>query len=548
MENNNQIVNQPNGTQENENSLNIRDLIFIVINNWYWFVVSVLLCLVVTAFVYKSKPKTFTDNAQILLRDESGNKSYSRGQNMDAIFANMGFGNNGLSLENEMYIIKSTPLLMKTAERLGMNYYCVRDNMFKKVSYYSDAPMQLKVYNAQVDSVQLSVSMEVTPADKNSYTYKITSVNGHKVKDGKKKASFNQVINLNKYSSFSIERTDAFKESDVDVTFNMGYSPLYNVAMGMKGRMNVSRLDKQATILSITYSDANAWRAKDVIDTLITVYNEDVINDKNVVAEKTEKFIDDRIELIYGELNAVDAQVAAIQRGANVPDLTSAGSTVLQSGIRYTDEVSAIEVELQAVKMVQEHVTNHANDNALIPSLIISDAGVSNLISVYNSQLLSYQRLLQGAGPNHPSVQNSSKELQKTREAIIASINNLINSLNVKLNAAKRQERMSQQRINEMPTQSKAVTEVTRQQKIKEELYLYLLSKREENAMSLASTIANAKVVESAVQTGVKPSLMMFALVGLVLGLAIPALIMFCISFFDYLFSKLITRKDKKFL
>ncbi|MBQ3950427.1 MAG: hypothetical protein II661_08135, partial [Bacteroidales bacterium] len=107
MENNNQIVNQPNVSQENENSLNIRDLIFIVINNWYWFVISVFVCLVIAAFVYKSKPKTYSANAQVLLRDDATGKSY-KSQNMDAIFANMGMGNTGLSLENEMYIIKST--------------------------------------------------------------------------------------------------------------------------------------------------------------------------------------------------------------------------------------------------------------------------------------------------------------------------------------------------------------------------------------------------------------------------------------------------------
>ena len=210
MENNNQVINQQQGVpQENENTLNIRDLIFIVLNNWYWFVISVFLCLVVTAFVYKSKPKTFSASGQILLRDEGGSKGY-KGQNMDAIFAYMGFNSSGLSLENEMYIIKSTPLLMKTAERLGMNSWCVRSNTFKKVSYYKDSPMRLTVYNKQVDSVKLAVSMEVTPIDDNSYNYRLTSFNGHKVKGEKKKAGFNQIININEYAGFSIEKMEAF--------------------------------------------------------------------------------------------------------------------------------------------------------------------------------------------------------------------------------------------------------------------------------------------------------------------------------------------------
>ena len=205
MENNNQIVNQPNVSQENENSLNIRDLIFIVINNWYWFVISVFVCLVIAAFVYKSKPKTYSANAQVLLRDDATGKSY-KSQNMDAIFANMGMGNTGLSLENEMYIIKSTPLLMKTAERLGLNSTCSRNDIFRKVSYYKDAPMRLKVYNKQVDSVNLTLSMEVTPVDKNNYTYRLTSLNGQRVKGEKKKAAFSQIVNINEYAGFSVEK------------------------------------------------------------------------------------------------------------------------------------------------------------------------------------------------------------------------------------------------------------------------------------------------------------------------------------------------------
>ena len=347
---NNQILNQTqNPTQENESAISLKDLVFIVLNNWYWFVISVFVCLVVTAFVYKSKPKTYTDNATILLRDESGNKGY-KGQNMDAIFATMGMGNSGLTLENEIYIIKSTPLLMKTAERLGMNSWCNRNDMFKKVSYYTDSPMRLKVYNKQVDSVKLTMTMEVTPIDENSFNYRLTSLNGHRVKGEKKKATFDQIVNVNDYAGFSVEKLESFRaDRDLDVTFNMGFTPLYDIARGMRGRLDVSRADKVDSILNISYSDANAVRAREVVDTLIAVYNEDVINDKNMVAEKTEKFIDDRIALIFGELSAVDARIESLQKSANVPDLSSASGTVLQSGMRYADEVAQLEVELAAI-------------------------------------------------------------------------------------------------------------------------------------------------------------------------------------------------------
>ena len=530
---NTQVTNQQqNPSQENESAISLRDIVFIVLNNWYWFVISVILALVVTAFVYKSKPKAFTDNATILLRDDNNGKVGNR-QNMDAIFANMGFDNSSLSLENEIYIIKSTPLLMKTAGRLGMDSWCSRNSPFRKISYYKDRPMSLKMFNMQVDSVQLALSLEVTPRDKDNYEYRIISFNGNKVRGDKNTASFNQIVKVNEYCSFAIEKTENFGGRDIDVTFDMGYSPLYNVAKSMQHRLNVSRVDKIASIISISFTDANANRTREVVDTLIAVYNEDVINDKNMVAQKTEQFIDDRIALIYNELSAVDARVESLQKSSNVPDVASASGTILQTGMRYNDEVVSLEAEKNMIIYIKDYVEDHSHDTELIPSLIISDAGVQNLINVYNQQLLSYQKLIQGAGANNPIAKNTLQELTSTREAIHSSVLNLLNSVNMKLQKARQQEQRSQRQISNLPTQNKAVNEVTREQKIKEELYLYLLSKREENAMNLAVTVANAKVVESAAQVKVGPSLMMFALVGLVLGLAIPALVMFCISFFN---------------
>ena len=155
-----QKLNPQTGEQENESNINVKDIIFIVLNNWMWFALSVFLCLLATAFYYKSQPKEYTNNATILLRDNA--KGGAKGQNMDAIFATMGFDNTNLSLENEMYIIKSTPLMMSVVERLGLNTWCTRDKMFRKETYYKNNPLQLHFYNTQVDSVPISMAVEVS--------------------------------------------------------------------------------------------------------------------------------------------------------------------------------------------------------------------------------------------------------------------------------------------------------------------------------------------------------------------------------------------------
>ena len=141
-----QLQNNVGSEGENEKSLSIRDLIFMVLNNWWWFVISVVVCLIVSAFLYKSQPKTYTASGTILVRDE-GNKVKYQSRNMDAILSNMGMDNTNLSLENEIYMLKSSWLMSQVVSRLGLNYSCSRNDIFKKVTYFKDAPLALTIHD-----------------------------------------------------------------------------------------------------------------------------------------------------------------------------------------------------------------------------------------------------------------------------------------------------------------------------------------------------------------------------------------------------------------
>ena len=528
-----QTSNQFNtDAQEGESNISIRELVFIVINNWYWFAISAAVCLLIAAFVYKSKPKTYTQAATILLRDDKG--SSKGGQQMDAIFANMGFNTSSLSLENEIHILKSSPLMASVVERLGLATVCTRNGLFRKITYYKDCPLDLTVYNRDFDNENFAVNITVEPVDDQHYKYRITSLNGQSVKSDWQEAMYNQVVNINTGVSFSVERTAYYRDNDCGVSFHFASHTPAKVAKTMLRRLTVSRVEKNADIISITFDDPNSLRAREIVDTLIVVYNEDVVNDKNRVAQKTEDFIAERIALISGELSDVDNQVANLYKSAGVTDLENARSMLLTKGTQYSEATLSIETELDLAQQVRAYVVDPNHKNDLLPSNVgVNDGGVQSMISDYNKQLLHYQKLLNTAGANNPNLRTTERELEATRVAIVASIDNYLNSLNIKLQSSRDQESRAKRQITDMPTQAKAVAEVSRQQKIKEELYLYLLSKREENALAQAVTVANAKVVERADLMRVAPNITMYGLVGLVLGLALPAAVMFCISFFN---------------
>ncbi len=535
MENNPNINPTVVNQQEEEVSISIKDIIFLVLNNWYWFVISAIACLMIAAVVYKTKPKIYQEQATILVRDNSKGSGGSS-QSMDALFNQMGMNfNDGMSIENEMYIIKSSPLMVNVVDRLGLTVNCSRNTLFHKETYYGNAPLELNVFNRSVDSNEVPVAMKVVPKDENTYTYCLVRVGSESVKGEEKEAGYNHIVRINDNLSFSVDRTQNFvNEVHNGMAFDMSFTPRYAVAKGILGRLEVVRADKMASILNLSINDVNEKRAKDILDTLIAVYNEDVISDKNKVAQKTERFIDERIALISGELNDVDSKVESLYKSSRITDLASASGALLATGTRYNEEVVRLETELTLVNYIKEYVTNPDNKDDLIPANVgVSDAGVQSMIATYNKQMLSYQKLKTTAGANNPTLRNTESELAATRAAIVESINNLVNTTNVRLKQARGQSDMMQRQITDMPTQTKAVTEVGRQQKIKESLYLYLLNKREENALALAITVANAKVVESASCISVAPRLMMYGLVSLVLGLALPVVVIFCVNFFN---------------
>ena len=540
MENNKQIQGNAEGGNE-QNSINLRDIVFLVLNNWYWFVISVVVCLGVAALVYKTQPKTFTASGTILVRD-NGNKVNYTSRNMDQIMNSMGWDNSNLSLENEIYMLRSSSLMAQVVQRLNMHYYCNRKDMFRKVTYYKDAPVELTVHDLREDRLP-QLDLRVTLKANNKYAYEIRGDRYKKTaKTLKGEAYYSQSINIDDTVSFMIEKTRFYKDDMEGMRLYVGVSEPLTMARGMINDLTVSRVDKFASILSISYKDPNQKRSGDIVDTLIAVYNDDAVEDKNKVAQKTNSFISDRIALISGELDIVDAQVEQIKRSSGMPELQGAANTLLQTGTRYNEEVNRLETELTLIRFIKNVLSDPTNKEDILPANVgIQDAGIQSMIASYNRLVTEYQRTKTTGGANNPQVRNLVSQMDAQWGAINSAVNNLLNATSVRLQDARNQEARARGQIAAMPGQTKAVTEVTRQQKIKEELYLYLLSKREETAMNLAVTISNAKVVEPSKSTLTAPKLMMFALVAIVLGLALPALIMFGISFFD---TKLRSKSD----
>ena len=403
MENNKQIQGNAEGGNE-QNSINLRDIVFLGLNNWYWFVISVVVCLGVAALVYKTQPKTFTASGTILVRD-NGNKVSYTSRNMDQIMNSMGWDNSNLSLENEIYMLRSSSLMAQVVQRLNMHYYCNRSDLFRKVTYYQDAPVELTVHDLKEDRLP-QLDLRVTLKANNKYAYEIRGDRYSKTaKVLKGEAYYSQPINIDDTVSFRIEKTRFYRDDMEGMRLYVGVNEPLTMARGMINNLTVSRVDKMASILSISYKDPNQKRAGDIVDTLIAVYNDDAVEDKNKVAQKTNSFISERIALISGELDVVDAQVEQIKRSSGMPELQGAASTLLQTGTRYNEEVVRLETELTLIRFIKNVLSDPTNKEDLLPANVgIQDAGIQSMIASYNSLVNQYQRVKTTGGANNPQA------------------------------------------------------------------------------------------------------------------------------------------------
>ena len=334
--------------------------------------------------------------------------------------------------------------------------------------------------------------------------------------------------------------TDTYYGKPVYIT----KSNMEKVVEGYLRRINISLASKTATIINLVLDDVSTARAEDILNMLIAVYNEDVINDKNQIAVNTSKFINDRLIIIERELGSVDANIESFKRENQLTDITSETGMYLQNTSRYKQEGLSLENQLSIVKYIKEYLVDPQKGSDLIPANTgISDNSVESQIKEYNDMLLKRDKLVAGSSNKNPIVIDLNNSLGAMKQTIIRSVDNLIVGLNIQLKNIREQEEQTTKRIEAVPTQQKYVLTVERQQKIKEELYLYLLNKREENALTQAITESNARIIDPASGSSVPvaPKSMMILLAAIVLGGTIPMGVLWLLNVTD---TKVRTRKE----
>ncbi len=520
-----------------EEDFNAKDILEKYLVYWPWFILGVFLCLSM-AFIYlRYTTPQYLASANILVKDDKKGGILSE---MSA-FTDLGVGG-GLksNVDNEIEILKSRTLVESTVKRLELNISILSKGKVSTGDMYKEAQFEAHFINLKPSFYTDKMSWEFVKLSPD--TFELIGV-GDEDKDGpylltkKNVFRYGEVIPTRSGDLILTKTRYEYnlKEKPVESVMFINVSPLDDIVGSFVGRLDVTPISKTSSVVKISLTDSKINRAETFLNTLIQIYNQDAAADKNFISENTSKFIANRLVLISQELDGVEQDVEAFKQSNGLTDIDSEAKLFLQGSTEYNNLNIKNEIQIGVVVSMLDFMKKSTTSDLLPANLIEGQGGTADLINAYNKLVLERSRILKSATLSNPTVVKLDQEILALKENVSESLMRMKANLTIQQRNFKGQESKLDSKIGRIPVQERQFRVIARQQKVKEELYLYLLQKREETAISLSATAPNARVIDAA-KAGkgpVSPKRQIIYFAAFLLGLFIPFCVLYVRDLFD---------------
>lgn len=520
-----------NEAQESkEENIDVKELLFKYLIHWPWFVGTVVACLIAAwVYLYMSTP-VYTISATVLIKDDKKGGGAGMLSGLESLGLD-GMVSSSQNIDNEIEVLHSKTIAKEVVEDLGLYISYTDEDEFPSRNIYKTSPVQVSLTPQEADLLEEPMIVEMTLQPQGSIDVNV------KIGDDEYQKHFEKLpavfptergtlaFFLPPDSVLSSKRTleettDSEKTTrNITATIN---KPLA-VAKGYCKNMTIEPTSKTTSVAVISLKNSNVQRGKDFINKLLEMYNINTNNDKNEVAQKTAEFINERISIISKELGSTEKDLESFKRGAGITDLTSDAQIALTGSAEYEKKRVENQTQINLLQDLQKYMQNEGYE--VLPSNIgLQDVNLAAAINRYNDVLVERKRLLRTSTENNPTIINLDTSISAMKENVQVSLDRVLRGLFITKADLDREANRYSRRISEAPGQEREFVSIARQQEIKAGLYLMLLQKREENAITLAATANNAKIIDDAIadEAPVSPKGKMIYLIALVLGVGIP--------------------------
>ena len=499
-----------------EESFNIREFIARCAGKWYWFLLSVLICLGAAAYYIVKTPKIYTRSATVLIK-ESGVR---RASELESVLSAGGMTQQSSRLANEIIAIQSPDLMRDVVTRMGLDFdYYVSGRARKHVIYGASLPVRARFLDRTG-----AAAFDVSPLTDSTYRMEMAvpdtrhDVQSYTGRYGDTLSTIHGplVITLAENVSVPFSQTIHVVHRSIQAATNS-----YN------RRFSASALNAKnySDVLELTLTDQSPRRAEDVLDMVINVYNENWVEDRNQIAVSTSLFINDRLAAIEKDLGNVDTDISNYKSRNVLPDVSAVSSMYLSQSQEASRKQQELDNQLYTARYIRNNMSASQDVSRMLPSpASLNNASLSGQITKYNDLVLQRNNLVANSSERNPLVVEMDTNLRAMHATVLASLDDLINTLQAQMASLQQAEQRATSRLADNPRQSKYLLDLDRQQKVKESLYIFLLQKREENELSQAFTAYNTRIITTphGPSAPTAPNTKRILLVAFLLGLLIP--------------------------
>ena len=518
--------------EQSEEQFNIQEILFRCLVHWPWFVFSVIVCIACAWGYLRLTTPVYNISATVLIKDDKKGGGTSVSSELERMGLD-GFVSSSGNVDNEIEVLRSKSLSEEVVNNLGLFVTYMDEDELPKKELYQTSPVLVSLTPQEADKLpgRMEVAMTLQPTGVMDVQMKVGDKEYRKEFE-KLPAVFptdegTVAFFVNNDTLSAVRPESVTKERHITAFINRPFS----VAKGYASSLSIAPTSKTTSVVVISLKNTNPRRGRDFINKLLEMYNINANNDKNEVAQKTAEFIDARIGIISKELGSTEQDLENFKRTAGITDLSSEAQIALTGNAEYEKKRVENQTQINLIVDLQKYL--QGSEYEVLPANVgLQDGGLVGAISRYNEMLIERNRLLRTSTESNPAIVNLNTSIRAMRSNVQATLDATLKGLQITKADLDREASRYSRRISDAPTQERQFVSIARQQEIKAGLYLMLLQKREENAITLAATANNAQIIDAAIadDNPVSPKRMMVYLVALFFGMGIPVGIIYLIG------------------